>query len=61
MGWVAAAIAPYFFASFRESVAVKIGVSNFSAETDVQQQFDASSLKKRFTESLKALEGKVLE
>jgi hypothetical protein len=47
--------------SFRELVGVKIGVSNFSAETHVQQEFDAPSLKKRFTESLKALQDKVLE
>lgn len=38
-----------------------MGVSNFSAETHVQQEFDASRLKKRFTESLKALQDKVLE
>jgi hypothetical protein len=38
-----------------------MGVSNFSAETHVQQEFDAPRLKKRFTESLKALQDKVLE
>jgi len=47
--------------SFREPVGVKIGVSNFSAQTHVQQEFDAPPLKKRFTESLKALQDKVLE
>jgi len=47
--------------SFRELVGVKMGVSNFSAETHVQQEFDAPRLKKRFTESLKALQDKVLE
>ena len=52
-------IAQYFLPSFRERVGVKIGVSNFSAETDVQQEFDAPSLKKRFTESLKALQDNV--
>ena len=52
-------IGQYFLLSFRESVGVKIGVSNFSAETDVQQEFDAPSLKKRFTESLKALQDNV--
>ena len=36
-----------FLPSFRERVGVKIGVSNFSAETHMQQDFDAPSLKKK--------------
>ena len=39
-------IAQYFLPSFRELVGVKTGVSNFSAETHMQQEFDAPSLKK---------------
>jgi hypothetical protein len=58
---VVRAIGQYFFPRFRERVGVKIGVSNFSAEIDVQQGLDALSLKKRFTESLKALQDNVLE
>jgi hypothetical protein len=53
--------AQYFLLSFREWVGVKIGVLNFSAQTHVQQEFDAPPLQKRFTESVKALQDKVLE
>ena len=55
------AIGLYFLPSFREPVDVKIGVWNFSAETNVWQWFDTPSLKKRFTESLEALQDNVLE
>lgn len=51
----------YFLPGFRESVGVKIGRSNFSPETVLQQGFDALPLKKRFTESLKALQDMDLE
>ncbi|MEG4045151.1 hypothetical protein QUA25_09365 [Microcoleus sp. Pol17C6] len=53
--------AQYFLLSLRQWVAVKIGVSNLSAQTHVQQEFDAPRVKKRLTESLKALQDKVLE
>jgi hypothetical protein len=54
-------IEQYFLPGLRESVGVKIGVSNFSAQTHVAQGFDAPRLKKRFPQSLKALQDKVLE
>jgi hypothetical protein len=53
--------AQYFLLSLRQWVGVKIGVSNFLAQTHVQQEFDAPSVKKRLTESLKALQDQVLE
>jgi hypothetical protein len=59
--WVLGAIGQYFLPSLRESVGVKIGVSNFSTQTHVPQGFDAPSLEKRFPQSLKALQDKVLE
>ena len=49
-----------FLVNYRESVGVKIGVSNFSPETLTGQVFDAPHAKKRFTESLKPLQGKDL-
>lgn len=53
--------AEYFLLSLRQWVGVKIGVSNFSAQTHVQQDFDAPSVKKRLTQSVKALQDKVLD
>ncbi len=47
-----------FLPSLRESVGVKIGGSNFSAETLTGQEFEAHHPKKRFTERLKPLQGK---
>lgn len=47
-----------FLLNHRESVGVKIGVSNFSAETLTGQEFEAHHPKKRFTERLKPLQGK---
>ena len=43
----------------RESVGVKIEVLNFGATMFVLQEFEALCLKKRFTESLKALQDNV--
>ncbi|MEG4861532.1 hypothetical protein QUB75_29565 [Microcoleus sp. K1-B6] len=53
--------AEYFLLSLRQWVGVKIGVSNFSHQTHVQQEFEAPSVKKRRTQSVKALQDKVLE
>jgi hypothetical protein len=49
-----------FLPSLRESVGVKIGVSNFSAETLTGQEFEAPHPKKRFPQRLEPLQGKDL-
>ncbi len=48
----------HFLPSLRESVGVKIGVSNFSAETLTGQEFEAPHPKKRFTQMLEPLQDK---